>query len=153
MLNPAAAGEQDASDRFPSPLPLESAPTQPTTADKEVLDVTVLRQLVELGGPEFTLELYQEFEVEAGELLRDAAPQVAAGDFVGLLPMLHQLKGTAATLGGVALAAQARHLEKQFKENYTDQGVAGFQLLQHYFATFLAEYPRAVEAASQPSVI
>ncbi|HEX8658466.1 MAG TPA: PAS domain S-box protein, partial [Hymenobacter sp.] len=84
----------------PAPLPAAPAPT-----DEPTLDEVILRQLVELGGAEFTAELYQEFEQEAGSLLRDAAPVAAAGNFDELLPMLHQLKGTAATLGGVALAA------------------------------------------------
>jgi HPt (histidine-containing phosphotransfer) domain-containing protein len=110
--------------------------------------VTVLRQLLELGGPEFTVELYQEFEQEAGELLREAAPLVASGDFEGLLPMLHQLKGTAATLGGTALATQARYLEHQLKEGRTKDAAAGFQLLEHYFVRFVAEYPLAVGPAA-----
>ena len=67
--------------------------------------------------------------------------------------MLHQLKGTAATLGGVALAAQARHLEHQLKEGRTEEGVEGFQLLEHYFAQFVAEYPGAVERAINPPAV
>jgi PAS domain S-box-containing protein len=118
-----------------------------------VLDEAILRQLVELGGPEFTADLYQEFEAEAGDLLRDAAPAAASGNFRDLLPMLHQLKGTAATLGGIALAAHARELERQFKEGRTEGGVAGFQLLEHYFAQFVAEYPRAVERATNAPAV
>jgi HPt (histidine-containing phosphotransfer) domain-containing protein len=112
----------------------------------------VLRQLVELGGAEFTAELYQEFEQEAGELLQAAAPQVAEGRFADLLPMLHQLKGTSATLGGAALAEQARHLEHEFKQGRTEAGAAGFQILQHYFAAFLSEYPRALGLATDAPV-
>ncbi|WP_310395442.1 PAS domain S-box protein [Hymenobacter sp.] len=122
--------------------PADHAASEPT------LDDAVLRQLVELGGSEFTADLYQEFEQEAGDLLRDAAPVAARANFHELLPMLHQLKGTAATLGGVALAAQARHLEHQLREGRLEEGAAGFQLLEHYFAQFVAEYPRAVERAT-----
>ena len=125
---------------LPAPLALEAA--------EPVLDESILRQLLELGGPEFTTDLYQEFEQEAGDLLRDAAPAVSTAQFRELLPMLHQLKGTAATLGGVALAGQARHLERQFKEGRMDQGAVGFQLLEHYFAQFVAEYPGAVQRAT-----
>jgi PAS domain S-box-containing protein len=127
------------------PVPDASVAGEPT------LDEAILRQLVELGGPEFTSDLYQEFEQEAGDLLHDAAPVAAAANFRELLPMLHQLKGTAATLGGVALAAQARHLERQFKEGRLEEGTAGFQLLEHYFAQFVAEYPSAVERATNAS--
>ncbi|WP_460503347.1 Hpt domain-containing protein, partial [Hymenobacter agri] len=123
---------------------LAAAPAEP------ILDEAILHQLMELGGAEFTTDLYQEFEQEAGDLLRDAAPAVASGEFRELLPMLHQLKGTAATLGGVALAAQARHLERQFKEGRMEAGAAGFQVLEHYFAQFVAEYPAAVLRATPP---
>ncbi|SFQ51352.1 PAS domain S-box protein [Hymenobacter arizonensis] len=114
-------------------------------ANELTLDEAIVRQLLELGGAEFTTELYQEFEQEAGELLREAAPVVAAANFKELLPMLHQLKGTAATLGGVALAAQARHLEHELKHDRIEECAAGFQLLEHYFAQFVSEYPSAVE--------
>jgi HPt (histidine-containing phosphotransfer) domain-containing protein len=121
--------------------------TEPT------LDHAILNQLIELGGAEFTTELYQEFEQEAGELLREAAPVVAAAHYQELLPMLHQLKGTAATLGGVALAAQARHLEHELKAGRTEEVAVGFQHLEHYFARFVAEYPSAVERATNAPAV
>ncbi|WP_158010988.1 PAS domain S-box protein [Hymenobacter lapidarius] len=128
-------------------------PATEPAASEVTLDEAVLKQLVELGGPEFALELYQEFEQEAGDLLREAAPVVTAADFPALLPMLHQLKGTAATLGGLALAAQARHLEHEFKAGQTKEGAVGFQLLEHYFAHFVGEYPSAVERVANPSAV
>ncbi|WP_201980753.1 PAS domain S-box protein [Hymenobacter rubidus] len=141
VLKPAATAPAPAP---PAALPVPDA----SVANEPNLDEAILRQLVDLGGPEFTSDLYQEFEQEAGDLLRDAAPLAAEGAFRELLPMLHQLKGTAATLGGVVLAAQARHLERQFKEGRMEEGAAGFQLLEHYFAQFVAEYPGAVERAT-----
>jgi PAS domain S-box-containing protein len=145
VAEPAAPPLTSAAPSLPTP--------DPSVASEPTLDESILRQLVELGGPEFTADLYQEFEQEAGDLLRDAAPVAAGGNFRELLPMLHQLKGTAATLGGVALAAQARFLERQFKEGREEEGVAGFQLLEHYFAQFVAEYPGAVERASNTPAV
>ncbi|MDQ2771219.1 MAG: PAS domain S-box protein [Bacteroidota bacterium] len=149
VLAPATAAAPEAAPvpfahmLAPAAAPVAEAATEP------VLDESILLQLMELGGAEFTTDLYQEFEQEAGDLLRDAAPSMASGEFRELLPMLHQLKGTAATLGGVALAAQARHLERQFKEGRMAGGAEGFQLLEHYFAQFVAEYPAAVQRASE----
>ena len=122
-------------------------------ASATTLDNTILTQLMELGGPEFTADLYQEFEQEAGDLLRNAALVAAAANFRELLPMLHQLKGTAATLGGVALAAQARHLEHQLREGRLEEGAAEFKSLQHYFAQFVAEYPGAVKRATNAPTV
>ena len=129
------------------PVPADEVASAPT------LDEAILAQLIELGGPEFTADLFQEFEQEAGDLLRDAAPVAAATNFRELLPMLHQLKGTAATLGGVALAAQARHLEHRLREGRMDEGAAGFKLLEHYFALFVAEYPAAVARATNTPAV
>jgi PAS domain S-box-containing protein len=144
---PAEPAPPAAQAAVPAAVPAEHMASEPT------LDDAILRQLVELGGPEFTADLYQEFEQEAGDLLRDAAPVAAANNYKELLPMLHQLKGTAATLGGVALAAQARHLEHQLKGGRMEEGAAGFQLLEHYFAQFVAEYPGAVERATNASAV
>jgi CheY-like chemotaxis protein/HPt (histidine-containing phosphotransfer) domain-containing protein len=164
-LRPRTARPATSSDALIDENPAETTPPAVATgvakpalptpdasvAGEPTLDESILLQLIELGGPEFTSDLYQEFEQEAGDLLRDAAPVAVEGSFRELLPMLHQLKGTAATLGGVALAAQARYLERQFKEGRTDEGAAGFQLLEHYFAQFVAEYPSAVERATNTS--
>jgi HPt (histidine-containing phosphotransfer) domain-containing protein len=86
-------------------------------------------------------------------LLREAAPVAAAANFGELLPMLHQLKGTAATLGGVALAAQARRLEHHLKAGRLEEGPVGFQLLEYYFAQFVAEYPSAVARATDAPAV
>jgi CheY-like chemotaxis protein len=99
---PAAPVETAAPTPAPAATPATVLELAAQQAQEPTLDDAILQQLIELGGPEFTAELYQEFEQEAGDLLREAAPAVAAGNFRELLPMLHQLKGTAATLGGVA---------------------------------------------------
>ena len=163
----ASLATEDPAAQVPDPTPAaaEAAAAMATAAtvalpvpadevaQAATLDEAILRQLIELGGPEFTADLYLEFEQEAGDLLREAAPVAAAGSFRELLPMLHQLKGTAATLGGVALAAQARHLEHQLREGRMEEGAQGFQLLKHYFAQFVAEYPGAVARATNAPAV
>ncbi len=113
-----------------------------------VLDLALVQQMHELGGVEFTTELYQEFEVEVRELLNAAAPAVAATDFMALLPMLHQLKGTAATLGVTVLAEQARALEHALRAGHSETAAADFRALVHYFAHFVAEYPTLIDTAT-----
>jgi len=146
---PTAPAAETAPPAPENPPTDTTANTALSTPPLPTLDATVLRQLLELGGLEFTMELYQEFEQEAGQLLREAAPQVAAGDYMALLPMLHQLKGTSATLGGTALATQARHLEHRLKDDKPQDTPDGFRLLEHYFVAFVAEYPLAVAAAAK----
>jgi CheY-like chemotaxis protein/HPt (histidine-containing phosphotransfer) domain-containing protein len=140
-------------DAGAKPAPVVLPVPDEHTAKEPILDEAVVVQLLELGGAEFTTELYQEFEQEAGDLLREAAPVAKSANLRDLLPMLHQLKGTAATLGGVALAAQARQLEHELKEGRMEGGAAGFQLLEHYFVQFVAEYPGAVERAANAAKV
>jgi HPt (histidine-containing phosphotransfer) domain-containing protein len=109
----------------------------------------VLSQLQQLGGHEFTAELYADFEQEAGALVKQAAACVAAANWEGLHPLMHQLKGTSATLGLVALAGQALRIEQLLKNANTSALLIDFKLLQHYFAQFKAVYPAAV-AAPEP---
>jgi HPt (histidine-containing phosphotransfer) domain-containing protein len=96
--------------------------------------------------------LYSDFEQEAGDLLAQAAACMAAANWEGLHPLMHQLKGTAATLGLVALAGQALKMEQQLKSAAVSTLPIEFKLLQHYFAQFKAAYPSMVAAAeSQPA--
>ncbi len=137
-----APGVAAASERPAPPPPL---PDEQLAADLPALDAAVLRQLLEIGGAEFTRDLYAEFEQEAGQLLQEAHGMVQVQQFNELLLALHQLKGTAATMGAAALTAQTRRLEHQLKNHYTQDVVVEFELLQQYFTQFVAEYPHVVE--------
>ena len=113
------------------------------------LDTEVLTQLRQLGGAEFTADLYVDFEQEAAGLLAEAAACVSAGSWEGLHPLMHQLKGTAATLGLLALSGQALRMEQLLKSSTIAALPIEFKLLQHYFAQFKAVYPGVV-AAPEP---
>ncbi|RYY12633.1 MAG: Hpt domain-containing protein, partial [Cytophagaceae bacterium] len=113
------------------------------------LDTEVLAQLRQLGGAEFTADLYVDFEQEGGGLLAEAAACVSAGNWEGLHPLMHQLKGTAATLGLLALSGQALRMEQLLKSATIAALPIEFKLLQHYFAQFKAVYPGVV-AAPEP---
>ncbi len=133
----------------PEPVPVAVvAPPLPAAAEAlPTLDAAVLLQLQELGGPEFAADLYREFEEEAGQLLAEAAPLAATpteANGTALLGPLHQLKGTAATVGAVALAAQARVLEMQLKADPAASVEDNFLVLQHYFAAFVSAYVLAM---------
>ncbi|MGI4733762.1 MAG: PAS domain S-box protein [Janthinobacterium lividum] len=132
----------------PPPTPV-ATPTIAATPAPTTLDTEVLSQLRQLGGHEFTADLYADFELEAGELLAQAVACLAAANWEGLHPLMHQLKGTAATLGLVALAGQALRLEQLLKSAATSALPIEFKLLQHYFAQFKAVYPTVV-AAPEP---
>jgi HPt (histidine-containing phosphotransfer) domain-containing protein len=133
---------------LPEPPPAPAATNIiAATPSPVTLDTEVLNQLRQLGGHEFTADLYADFEQEAGELLTQAAACMSAANWEGLHPLMHQLKGTSATLGLVALAGQALRIEQLLKSSTTAALPIEFKLLQHYFAQFKAVYPSAVAAA------
>jgi HPt (histidine-containing phosphotransfer) domain-containing protein len=100
---------------------------------EDVLDASVLTQLKDLGGEDFAKQLYQDFEVEAGELLSGAKKEVDAEQYNEILSTLHQIKGTAATLGLNPIAKMAKELEHTIKSGNFKPVPASFQkLLQHY---------------------
>jgi CheY-like chemotaxis protein/HPt (histidine-containing phosphotransfer) domain-containing protein len=138
---------------LPGAPPTPAAPnTIAATPAPLTLDTDVLNQLRQLGGFEFTADLYTDFEQEAGELLNQAAVCVAAANWEGLHPLMHQLKGTAATLGLTALSGQALRLEQLMKSSTISALPIEFKLLQHYFAQFKAVYPGVVMAAEPQAV-
>ncbi|MVN75257.1 PAS domain S-box protein [Hymenobacter sp. HMF4947] len=129
------------------------SPEEPTTAVADqlpMLDPEVLAQLHQLGGAEFTAELYAEFAQEAADLLQQVKTHSQAEDAASLRPLLHQLKGTAATLGLTALATQAQTLEHNIKNGKTSGLTVEFNRLHQYFAYFLAHYAEQVTLA-QPT--
>ncbi|MBC8081613.1 MAG: PAS domain S-box protein [Hymenobacter sp.] len=121
------------------PAVLPTAPAAP--AEVAFIDPDVVEQLRQLGGAEFAAQLYQDFEVEAGQLFIDAQALVESGQYEQILPHLHQLKGTGFTLGLNLLAECAKDLEHTLKKG--DYGSAGqdFQQLLDYFTQFKAVYP------------
>ena len=104
---------------------------------RRLVVVDELRRLVGIVSLEDLLELV------ARELAALANRQLASR-----YPTPRDLAPDGGALGGGALAAQARHLEHELKAGRTAAGAAGFQLLEHYFAQFVAESPAAVERAT-----
>lgn len=146
MAGMAGAASQPVADATAAPVAEESAAAEAsfTVAAQPLLNPDILQQLRELGGADFAAQLYEEFEVEAGQIMQQATAAVAAADHAALLLLLHQLKGTSATLGLAAIAEQARFLEQRLKHGHLGDTETGFQLLTHYFAQFVADYPALV---------
>ncbi|RZK27937.1 MAG: response regulator, partial [Hymenobacter sp.] len=120
----------------PKPTPPAPAPAPPTLIDPEVLS-----NLLEVGDIDFVNELYVEFVEEASDILMQATIHWQAANLDGLQPLLHQLKGTAGTLGLTQLAAQALRLEKAIKDNETNALHTGIPELNRLFEQFIAHYP------------
>ncbi|WP_210489299.1 PAS domain S-box protein [Rufibacter aurantiacus] len=104
------------------------------------LDMNVVEQLRSIGGDDFALQLYVEFEEETSELLEEAKKEVAAQHYEGILSTLHQIKGTASTLGLDSVSSLAQELEHDIKKGkFTFVGTT-FSDLESSFTNFRANY-------------
>jgi PAS domain S-box-containing protein len=119
----------------------EAAPPPEPEPTPSIVDPEVLKQLLQLGGEEFTAELYGEFIEETTDLLAQINAHWQATEIDKLHPLLHQLKGTAGTLGLTKLATQALALEKAIKQQQTQVLASGVPELNKLFALFIANYP------------
>ncbi len=130
--------------------PEAPAATPPPAPEPEptIVDPEVLKQLLQLGGEEFTAELYGEFLTESTDLLRQINENWQRADTDSLHPLLHQLKGTAGTLGLTRLAAQALALEKAIKHNHPQALTDGIPELNQLFQQFAARYPALLTAGA-----
>jgi PAS domain S-box-containing protein len=113
---------------------LTAAQQEDEETDKvPVIDTAITDQLKEIGGPDFAVQLYVEFEQEAGELLEEAKKDVDAQQYKSILSTLHQLKGTGFTLGINRVAELTKVLEHDIKHDQFDDVPANFaKLLEQY---------------------
>jgi CheY-like chemotaxis protein/HPt (histidine-containing phosphotransfer) domain-containing protein len=101
--------------------------------EQEIINIDVVDQLRQIGGEEFTRQLYEEFEQEAAELLEDAKKELQAQQYQSILSTLHQLKGTGFTLGINQLAELAKQLEHDIK-------LEEFESVSENFEKLLIQY-------------
>ena len=106
------------------------------------IDETVIEQLRELGGNDFAQQLYLEFEEETEPLLQEAATEVAAKNYDNILGTLHQIKGTASTLGIYPVSEMAKKIEHDFKQQVYQHADEDFAIFLEHFKTFKKLYPK-----------
>ncbi|GGK79860.1 PAS domain S-box protein [Rufibacter glacialis] len=127
----------------PADTPLEETTPLPLQNQEKTefsMNLHVLEQLKDLGGDEFALQLYIEFEEETSELLDEARREVAAQHYEGILSTLHQIKGTASTLGLDSVSTLAQTLEHDIKKGKFTFVDTTFSDLESSFTNFRANY-------------
>ena len=121
--------------------PAAGAPAAATPAFENLqLDMNVVEQLRSIGGDEFALQLYVDFEEETAELLAEARKEVAAQHYTGILSTLHQIKGTASTLGLDTVSTIAKELEHDILKGKLSLVSHTFSDLESSFTNFRANY-------------
>ncbi|WP_266202495.1 PAS domain S-box protein [Pontibacter kalidii] len=105
-----------------------------------IIDLAVVEQLKEIGGEDFTKQLYSEFEEEAAGLIEEAKKELDVQHYKGILSTLHQLKGTGFTLGINPLAELAKQLEHDIKHDNLEQVDENFSRLQTQYENYKRTY-------------
>jgi PAS domain S-box-containing protein len=109
-----------------------------------VIDTEVVEQLKQIGGPDFVLQLYIEFEEEAALLIEELKKDLKSQHYKAILSTLHQLKGTGFTLGIVALAELAKQLEHDIKADDLEHVEENFSKLQSHYENYRKSYKEII---------
>ncbi len=117
--------------------------TQPEP-EQMIIDEQVVEQLKQIGGNDFTLQLYVEFEEEAAELLSEAQKELEAQHYKSILSTLHQLKGTGFTLGITPMAELAKQLEHDIKNDQLETVTDNFYKLVKQYETYKKSYKEII---------
>ncbi|MCX2739877.1 PAS domain S-box protein [Pontibacter anaerobius] len=117
-----------------------AAKEQEPNNQEPIIDLTIVEQLKEIGGEDFTKQLYTEFEEEAAGLLEEAKKELDVQHYKGILSTLHQLKGTGFTLGINPLAELAKQLEHDIKNDNLEQVEQNFSRLQTQYENYKKTY-------------
>ncbi|PTX18970.1 PAS domain S-box-containing protein [Pontibacter mucosus] len=127
MAKDAGIGEKAAAEEAPE-------------SQEPIIDLAVVEQLKEIGGEDFTKQLYSEFEEEAAGLLQEAKKELDIQHYKGILSTLHQLKGTGFTLGINPLAELAKKIEHNIKNDNLDEVDKDFSALQMQYENYKKTY-------------
>ncbi|TPE44294.1 PAS domain S-box protein [Pontibacter mangrovi] len=123
------------------PAAEETAPAEEELENQEpIIDLAIVEQLKEIGGEDFTKQLYTEFEEEAAGLIEEAKKELDVQHYKGILSTLHQLKGTGFTLGINLLAELAKKIEHDIKNDNFDEVELNFAKLQTQYENYKKTY-------------
>ncbi|QHL86789.1 PAS domain S-box protein [Nibribacter ruber] len=119
-------------------IPQATAPKE--KEDQQLVDLSVVEQLRSIGGVDFALQLYVDFEEETTHLLQEAKNEVEAQHYEAILSTLHQIKGTASTLGLMTITSIAKTLEHNIRKGEMSDVATAYADLESSFANFRAHY-------------
>ena len=128
----------------PAALQLVSEPVEEPAQSGPIIDMEVVEQLMQIGGPDFVIQLYIEFEEEAALLIEEVKKDLESQHYMSILGTLHQLKGTGFTLGIISLAELAKQLEHDIKADQLEHVDENFSKLQSQYENYRKSYKEII---------
>ncbi|MGD1890991.1 MAG: Hpt domain-containing protein [Cyclobacteriaceae bacterium] len=132
--------------------PLEEAQPEELASEVKLINWSTLQTLEKYGGKELVAETLQEFEMEAEELLAEAAVGIKKNDYPQILSKLHTLKGNSGTLGLESISYYAKLIEGNLKQQDTTSLHQDFETLTAEFAKFRNTYKQSINQKDQQHV-
>jgi PAS domain S-box-containing protein len=114
-----------------------------------IVDLEIVGQLRQLGGMELVSSIFEDFVVEATELVSEALRALTENNIAVIKSNLHTLKGSAGTIGVSRVAEIARVGEGKLKTNDTSTLAEDLPKLEEEFKVFLREYQTILEEFTQ----
>lgn len=114
-----------------------------------IVDLEIVGQLRQLGGMELVSSIFEDFVVEATELVNEAVMALTENNIAVIKSNLHTLKGSAGTIGVSRVAEIARVGEGKLKTNDTTTLAVDLPKLEEEFKVFLREYQTILEEFTQ----
>ncbi|WP_266367927.1 PAS domain S-box protein [Tellurirhabdus rosea] len=109
------------------------------------IDADIIGQLMQLGGKDLVLSIFEDFEQEATTLVHGTLDAFAIGDIPTVKSHLHTLKGSAGTIGAARVADIARQAEGKLKTNDTTTLAEDLKRLDKAYLEFRATYKETLE--------
>jgi PAS domain S-box-containing protein len=105
-----------------------------------MFDTPVVNQLAELAGAEMVASVFEDFENEATDQLKNCQLAYTQKDWKTLKAELHTLKGNAGTLGLARLHEAIKHIEHKAKVNDFTDFETEIPIAEAVYEQFLLEY-------------
>ncbi len=114
--------------------------------DRElVINQNTLNELSKFGGQELLNEVLSDFEVEAGQLLKNCMKFYKQDEIEGIRKELHTLKGSAGTLGIEIMEKKVKHLERQLKDSNTKDLKSQLDSILESYKEFQENYKNIIQ--------
>jgi HPt (histidine-containing phosphotransfer) domain-containing protein len=110
-----------------------------------VLDRSIVNQLMQIGGMDLVLSVYDDFVTESNDLVSEALIAYENGDIARVKSNLHTLKGSAGTVGVMQVAEIAMEAEACLKTDDTSTLSEALPKLQLAYGKFLENHKNWLE--------
>lgn len=116
--------------------------TQELETEIPRFDFSVINSLKEMVGDEMLLSVFEDFEKEAQEQIKNTKAAYLSNDVQQIQQELHTLKGNSGTIGLMKIHEISKQIETPAKKGNLEHFEPLFEELQKEFVTFQKEYKK-----------